>query len=370
MSSRNSPADQLLSERRKYKKNFYNLQSSKNHLSFLQRCHNYKIIPKGLRLKISCVALASQETTVQQEFKNTIERAERELINNLIQHYKKIETSYEEKLQNNMDKINEIKHTANPTTLFYHNTVMQSTKRNVENIIKKKQNITENKLDNLYFEKNRHRRPRELAVTRPVQNNQEGNDNSPYVPVNTEIANNNEQINIPIPSITATATEGTPATQSGHNNTINTTNPVPRIHTSTPTSTLINNISTSNNNNPTNSIAGPTFNTATITTTGHTQRADTFSTPDHHRANYIYPRTLTPTYTNVTTAIAGTVIQTPEALTPVTTNKVPLGDLYRIWNLPNQLPTVVTTIATPPPPGHEYAIRTRSRTRQQQNPRK
>ena len=313
------------------------------------------------------MALASHETTVQQEFKNTIEKAQRELINNLIQHYKQIETSYEEKLHNNIDKINEIKHIANPTTLFHHNKVMQSTKRNVENIIKKKQNITENKLDNLYFEKNRHRRPRELSVTRPVQNNPESINNSPTVPpANTEIFNN-DQINNNTPSVTATATEGTSTTQSGHNSTNNTTNPVSRNHTSTPISTLINNIPTSNNNNPIPSIAGPTVNT-TITTTAHFQRADTYSTPEHHRVNHIYPRILTSTYTNVTTAIAGTVIQTPNALTPVTTNKVPLGDLYRIWNLPNQPPTIVTTVATPPPPGHEYAIMTRSRTRQQHNP--
>ena len=107
--------------------------------------------------------MASQETTISQDFKNTISNTERELINNLISHYEKIITTYEGKLQCNLTKINEIK-VRLILRHFHHHNVFQATKRNVENITIKKQYITDNKLDNRFFEKYKRRRPRENAV--------------------------------------------------------------------------------------------------------------------------------------------------------------------------------------------------------------
>ncbi len=189
MSLGNSPSDLLLRERRNYKKILYNLYSARNHLSFLKLCCKYDLIPKGLQLKVNCVALASHETSLLQDFSNTILNTERELINNLIGHYEKIITTYGEKLQCNQTEINEIKVQANPTTLFYHNKVFLATKRNVENLTKRKQYITNNKLDRLFFDKYKRRRPRDNSI--PIQAPTSLENTQQH---NTIIARNTQQI--------------------------------------------------------------------------------------------------------------------------------------------------------------------------------
>ena len=385
MSARNLPDDQLLSERRKYKKNYYNLQSSRNHLSFLQKCHNYQLTPKGLRLKISCVALASQETTIQQQFKNTIEKAERELINNLIGHYQQIETSYEEKLKSNIDKINEIKNSANPTTLYHHNKVFNSTTRNVENIIRKKQQITENKLDNLYFQRNKSRRPRESTANRLAQNNQPTNINTPTLATAIPLVqNNNQTTNISIPSTSAATTEIIPATPS-----VNISNA--RGATSVTRNNLDNSIVTNNITSLANSIITNTTSSASSTTVSSnsvanslvstTRPFDNIATTDstlrstsvtHSTANIpdasIHPRTNTSIHNNITTVMANSPMAipriTPNTLTPVTSYYIHLDNS---GTGVRPAPRIATTVGTPPPADHAYSIMTRSRSRQQQD---
>ena len=198
MSSISSPSDLLLRERRNYKKILYNLSSAKNHLLLLKLCCHHHLIPKGLKLRINCVALASQETSLLQEFKNTILNTERELINNLSTHYEKIITTYEEKLQCNLTRINKIKVSANPTTLYYHDKVFQATRRNVENITKRKQHITENKLDKLYFDKYKHRRSRNNSIPTSTPSTQ--HNTSIQLPSN--IISTDRQQNIQSTSIT------------------------------------------------------------------------------------------------------------------------------------------------------------------------
>ncbi len=147
---------------------------------------------------------------------------ERELINNLIKHYDKIITTYEEKSQCNLTEINNIKVSANPTTLFYHDKVFQATKRNVENITKTKQYTTANKLDKLFFDKYKRRRPRENSI--PVL-------------ASAGLANNSQQHNKPIPPRDTNTQQNIPF--------ITTAN----VHH------LINNIPTRLSNNPTTTVA-------------------------------------------------------------------------------------------------------------------
>ncbi len=90
---------------------------------------------------------------------------------------------YEERLQCNLTKINEIKVSSNPTTLFYHDKVFQATKRNVENITKRKQYITENKLDKLFFDKYKLRRPRDNSIPTLSPANLENNIQQHNIPI-------------------------------------------------------------------------------------------------------------------------------------------------------------------------------------------
>ena len=147
---------------------------------------------------------------------------ERELINNLIKHYEKIITTYEEKSQCNLTEINNIKVKSNPTTLFYHEKVFQATKRNVENITKRKKYTTANKLDKLFYDKYKRRRPRENSI--PVL--------APAV-----LANNSQQHITPIPPRDTNTQQNIPSitTANAHH--------------------LINNVPTRLSNNPTTTVA-------------------------------------------------------------------------------------------------------------------
>ncbi len=110
-------------------------------------------------------------------------------------------------MQCNLTKINEIKVSSNPTTLFHHDKVFQATKRNVENIAKRKRYITENKLDKLFFDKYKRRRPRDNSIPTLSPRNLQNNIQQHNLPIQSpsNIISTDRQQNIqPISTTTAT----------------------------------------------------------------------------------------------------------------------------------------------------------------------
>ena len=77
----------LLALRQKFKRTATDLTKVDSHRQFLTDCLQNDRIPKGLQVGTKCNALLSDYTDVQQKFKETTNRTQRELTSLLVDHY-------------------------------------------------------------------------------------------------------------------------------------------------------------------------------------------------------------------------------------------------------------------------------------------
>ena len=76
-----------LALRKSYKRAAGPFHKTRDHQQFLKDCKNNKTIPKGLQIKIPCMAAAQTRTDIALQFDEISSGAERMLLEALTEHY-------------------------------------------------------------------------------------------------------------------------------------------------------------------------------------------------------------------------------------------------------------------------------------------
>ena len=150
----------LLHLRRNWKRHSHTNRAAQLHLDFLTSCAQHDLTPKGLRIKTRCVALAAGRTQVNQAFTSAIRKAEKEIRDVLINHYRDLVQLAEYDLTTTTTDLDTAEQQASPDTLVRHQQIFKSTQRNITKRMHVRRQTTTGKLDRLYSEKYNDRRPR------------------------------------------------------------------------------------------------------------------------------------------------------------------------------------------------------------------
>ena len=132
----------LLALRQKFKRTATNLTKVDSHRQFLADCLQNDRIPKGLQVGTKCNALLADYTDVQQRFKETTNRTQRELTSLLVDHYEQtyLRLSREKaEIQEAMDaRLPQV----SPEQRERHTVMMTKT---LDNVMREREKLTERK---------------------------------------------------------------------------------------------------------------------------------------------------------------------------------------------------------------------------------
>ncbi len=155
-----SVAEDLLRLRKRWKRTSHTQQASETHLDFLLECAKADVVPKGLRPRTRCVALAAARTNIRSKFQEIADRAAKEMRSALIEHYTEVVEVAIEELQNTTDEITTKQLEAPPHVLTKHQNLLKLTKNNIKRRITLRRRTTSTKLDRLIMEIHNTRRIR------------------------------------------------------------------------------------------------------------------------------------------------------------------------------------------------------------------
>ena len=127
------------------------------HQDFLINCLENDLQPKGVRIKLPCMALAAKETNIIQQFDNILQATQKQLLHTLLLYHKVIEEKYEPSSNGLVKMINEEVQTYSDEQKSLHERTMKATNANLNKRVKNKLAAGNNKLLNLYLEKTGHR---------------------------------------------------------------------------------------------------------------------------------------------------------------------------------------------------------------------
>ena len=124
-------ADHLLALRKAYKRMAGLFHKTRGHLNFLRDCHNKRTIPRGLQLKIPCMAAAQARTNIALNFDEITSTAERTLLEALIEHYQIVTDQASEELEETQLEMARTVARADRLTTLRHSDLMKLTDANL-----------------------------------------------------------------------------------------------------------------------------------------------------------------------------------------------------------------------------------------------
>ena len=115
------------------------------HQDFLANCLENNLQPKGLRLKIPCVALEASETNIEHYFNIILQTAQKQLLQSLLTHHKAIEERYEASTNGLIKMMSVEAPRYSEDKRKHHETIMRATNANLDKKAKKKLTAGTNK---------------------------------------------------------------------------------------------------------------------------------------------------------------------------------------------------------------------------------
>jgi len=132
-----NPKQTLLHLRKSFKRSKTTRQTAANHKTFLLECQTLNLQPKGLQIKLPCVALASNSTNIKKEFEKILTETQKKLTQSLVEHYQQVEETNRKLSNQTLVEITNTQATTPPADLQTHSKIMEATQRNIAAIIKK-----------------------------------------------------------------------------------------------------------------------------------------------------------------------------------------------------------------------------------------
>ena len=164
-----TPKDKELLQLRTYKISTIAFFNASTQLNFLSACCRKNIIPKGLKLRKTCVAVKKSQTNIQDRFKVVLDTAERSLQKELMSHLQAVadaELATSIKATADMEiAIN----SASTTELISHEIFLSATKANVNRQRDKKHYTACNKLNELLGRQHRNKSRDFYRLIPPVE---------------------------------------------------------------------------------------------------------------------------------------------------------------------------------------------------------
>ena len=127
-----NPRDALLQLRKTYKRTAGLFHKARHHFDFLRECTRTSTVPKGLPIRITCLAAAKHLNNVTSHFDDIISQAERDLLSALVTHYRHLCDHSSEETKAVLKNITSVINRADSPTILAHTQTMKLTEANLD----------------------------------------------------------------------------------------------------------------------------------------------------------------------------------------------------------------------------------------------